>query len=423
MLVNRTLFTRFWTLNHIKFTILKKGKPLSNQMSISKPRHFNWRHFLTVCPCSRPIDKTISLFLLSPRIWATSISIYLFSFGRRRSMFLLSIGIETILRVCLLHYLSSIKVLLLLHFRHFLLTSKMAYHWLPLWLLLRQRKRPTACLPWRLFSITEGKCRRSGWLRRLFKKISPEFELFLEISQIFVGHVVVSDVFITENAFIICKIWLWVGVVSFLLNFFLLLPLFHFSEAAKWRNRYIFLFRSIFLHRCLLNGRLCISSLILYLNAAANFRVIEANNAVSVSFCQLWMKSIMLTLGQRRRFLICFLQKKQKFTMCVFQRMRDSQLNNTIFLAFGVLRFEDHVPQLQSYDIFTRISHMFKYAIIQSEAHSPQLVSIRVGVPTEQYPQFTKPRELTFVKFHGLPRADVVYTHPWKIFKKSYQDL
>jgi len=63
---------------------------------------------------------------------------------------------------------------------------------------------------------------------------------------------------------------------------------------------------------------------------------------------------------------------------------------------------------------------MFKYAIIQSEAHSPQLVSIRVGVPTEQYPQFTKPSELTFVKFHGLPSADVVYTHPWKIFKKSY---
>ncbi len=55
---------------------------------------------------------------------------------------------------------------------------------------------------------------------------------------------------------------------------------------------------------------------------------------------------------------------------------------------------------------------MFKYAIIQSEAHSPQLVSIRVGVPTEQYPQFTKPSELTFVKFHGLPSADVVYTHP-----------
>jgi hypothetical protein len=27
---------------------------------------------------------------------------------------------------------------------------------------------------------------------------------------------------------------------------------------------------------------------------------------------------------------------------------------------------------------------------------------------------------LTFVKFHGLPSADVVYTHPWKIFQKGY---
>jgi hypothetical protein len=27
---------------------------------------------------------------------------------------------------------------------------------------------------------------------------------------------------------------------------------------------------------------------------------------------------------------------------------------------------------------------------------------------------------LAFVKFHGLPSADVVYTHPWKILKKGY---
>jgi hypothetical protein len=34
--------------------------------------------------------------------------------------------------------------------------------------------------------------------------------------------------------------------------------------------------------------------------------------------------------------------------MCVFQRMRDPQLNHTVFLAFDVLRFKDYVSQLQS---------------------------------------------------------------------------
>ena len=40
----------------------------------------------------------------------------------------------------------------------------------------------------------------------MFEEISPKFKLFFEVSKVFVGHVVVSNVLIVKDALIVSEI-------------------------------------------------------------------------------------------------------------------------------------------------------------------------------------------------------------------------
>lgn len=83
-------------------------------MSITHPLNLHLTQFLAVCPAPSPINKTIGLRLLGSRIGTTSVSVDLFSLGVRWMVFLsLTIHVEAVLRVGLLHDLAPVQFFLL----------------------------------------------------------------------------------------------------------------------------------------------------------------------------------------------------------------------------------------------------------------------------------------------------------------------
>lgn len=303
---------------------MEVSEPLIHKVFIS----FLFQNHLLVPLASRPVAGpvqkgiTLGLFRLLYRAAGICDERSTFWVWRHVGLLDLSLNVETIFRICFFHRF-RVRQLLLVNVRYLLMASQMADNWLFLlwifWWEVKWAATETILVP----SLTSVLLFWS-LLRFIFEKISPELKLLFKVFQILVGDVIVVEIFVVVEDFLILsvvasrmRVWkIGLKGLLFCLLFFFLLYFLQIRSFQRWYSDswlgiffICFFFLSRFESEC---------------DFTFDFRVIQTLEVICAFLGYRRWEQVLLSFGKKRSLLISFLEKKDELARGAFWAFTES---------------------------------------------------------------------------------------------------